>query len=175
MAFDIIYDSFIPIEINDSRTIRSLIETLCIRKFIENDLIEFAANIDPADIYCRINEIRQCEILNTDHNVNILDGKIETELPSDSKIEKDLKNFLKNHSAKETITHTSISGGSYNIPNNELPKFYSLYSKVIENNKLELDLTECHISSIGPICIEFNFLFNEAMKPRPINKILLKS
>ncbi len=81
-----------------------------------------------------------------------------------------MREFLKNYKSSkgQQFTHTSMSGGSWNIPQTELSTFYKLYSKDV--TETELHLTEKHMPAYGPIVIDFDFKFKEKINPRPINK-----
>jgi P4 family phage/plasmid primase-like protien len=70
----------------------------------------------------------------------------------------------------KTFTHTSMSGGLWNIPDNQLRIFFNLYAKAVTES--ELHMTEKHIYGFGPIVIDFDFEFSQKNKPRLINKII---
>jgi P4 family phage/plasmid primase-like protien len=86
---------------------------------------------------------------------------------------RDLNEFLAKHSAKEEnapdlkCTHTRIPGGelhirsgSYIIPKEELPLFYSLYHEsIFIQNKKEY-LTETQLEADGPMAVDFDFRYN---------------
>jgi len=85
---------------------------------------------------------------------------------------KDLNEFLAKHSAKKSgenigFTHTRIGdkeqnifAGSYVIPNEELPTFYSLYYDKIFNKKNKEYLTERQLDVGGPMAVDFDFRYN---------------
>ena len=73
----------------------------------------------------------------------------------------------------EDFTHTSMSGGSWNIPDDYLIYFYPLYAKEVQIQKRELCMTEKHQHEFGPIVIDLDFKFKERIIPRPINKKLI--
>lgn len=81
-----------------------------------------------------------------------------------------MEEFLKKHKTGkgDEYTHTSMSGGSYNIPDEEMITFLKLYSREVQNK--EFHLTERHMKKYGPIVIDLDFKFNEKQKPRVINK-----
>lgn len=62
-----------------------------------------------------------------------------------------LQLFLDNCKAKkgEEFTHTSMTGGTWYVPNNDNQQFFKLYSK--ELSKKELHLTEKHMPFCGPL------------------------
>ena len=83
----------------------------------------------------------------------------------------DLNEFLAKHSAKNSpgvvVTHTripdknlNIYGGSYIIPKEELPLFYSLYYDYVFIKKKKEYLTEKQLDSGGPMAIDFDFRYN---------------
>jgi P4 family phage/plasmid primase-like protien len=88
---------------------------------------------------------------------------------------KDLNEFLAKHSAKNEqkigemscSTHTripdkdlNIYAGSYLIPKEELPLFYSLYyESIFVKNKKEY-LTEKQLDTSGPMAVDFDFRYN---------------
>ena len=96
---------------------------------------------------------------------------------------KDLNEFLAKHSAKnsegnktgETIssTHTripdkdmNIYAGSYIIPKEELPLFYSLYYDSIFVKKRKEYLTEKQLEVGGPMAVDFDFRYNYDVSSR---------
>ncbi len=102
-----------------------------------------------------------------------------TMLPS-SQI-KDLNEFLAKHSAKNNqstsdttnLTHTripdkelNIYGGSYIIPKEELPLFYSLYYDSIFIKKRKEYLTEKQLEKEGPMAVDFDFRYNHDVNSR---------
>lgn len=79
-----------------------------------------------------------------------------------AKISPTLSNFLTAHKSKKggLYTHTRISGGMYNIPDDKLPLFYELYHKdVILANKPDT-LTEKQPDN-GLIYIDLDFKYAE--------------
>ena len=89
-----------------------------------------------------------------------------------------LSSFLSNHFCKdkENITHTrigsrelNVSGGSYNIPDNELLDFYNIYYNNVFNLKNEEYLTEKQYN-IGPICIDLDFRYSPEINERQHNE-----
>ena len=87
---------------------------------------------------------------------------------------KDLNEFLAKHSAKNepkgeplNFTHTripdkdhNIYGGSYVIPKEELPLFYSLYYDSIFVKKRKEYLTEKQLDVGGPMAVDFDFRYS---------------
>ena len=94
---------------------------------------------------------------------------------------KDLKDFLVKHSAKGAtagtpITHTRIGdqnsniyGGSYIIPNEELPVFYSLYYDNVFIKKNKEYLTERQLEN-GPLAVDFDFRYSYDVDTRQHTK-----
>lgn len=69
-----------------------------------------------------------------------------------------LREFLENHKADKLTTHTSIAGGKYFIPDDDIDQFYKLYSEsILDMNKQYL--TEIS-TAIGPLRIDFDFVYN---------------
>lgn len=85
-----------------------------------------------------------------------------------------LKGFLDAHKAKdgELITHTRIPdnkskiyGGKYNIPDEELEEFFTLYKKDIIDKKGKEYLTERQMDN-GPIAIDLDFHYDYEIDER---------
>ena len=74
----------------------------------------------------------------------------------------DLQKFLENHRATGIITHTSMAGGKYFIPEEEMGEFYRLYVDVILDNK-PLYLTE-KPREIGPLRVDLDFIYDVPVK-----------
>ena len=79
-----------------------------------------------------------------------------------------LFNFLQNHKAEKggEHTHTSILGGSYNIPDEEYEKFLYIYTNELKKNKNELSITEKHLPDISPFIIDLDFRFDKDKSER---------
>ena len=75
---------------------------------------------------------------------------------------KDLQNFLDNRRAQGMITHTSMKGGKYFIPNEDMEEFYKLYVDVISDSK-PLYLTE-KPREIGPLRVDLDFIYDVMTK-----------
>ena len=84
-----------------------------------------------------------------------------------------LNNFLKCYESKGEHTHTSISKGKWEIPDDKMEEFFVLYTDAINENE-ELHLTEKHILEAGPIVIDLDFRFKEEIEPRPINEKIIE-
>ena len=71
---------------------------------------------------------------------------------------KNLFQFLKTYKTQkgQEFTHTSLSGGSFNIPEDQLDYFYDAYSQALKN-KVELCLTERKMPNTGIITIDLDF------------------
>jgi P4 family phage/plasmid primase-like protien len=90
----------------------------------------------------------------------------------------DLNEFLAKHSTKNSkentgYTHTRIPDktlniypGSYTIPNEELPTFYSLYYTKIFEKKQNEYLTERQLDTGGPMAVDFDFRYNHSVTKR---------
>jgi P4 family phage/plasmid primase-like protien len=83
--------------------------------------------------------------------------------------------FMRRYQVKAGMqfTHTSMIGGSWNIPDWAMNDFYYIYSKEVMSGR-ELCLTEKHIPKFGPIIIDMDFKFSKKPKQRLINKELIK-
>ena len=80
-----------------------------------------------------------------------------------------LYNFIQNHKSVKGSgehTHTSISGGSYNIANEDYEKFLDLYIAELKKNKSQLSITEKHLPKLSPFIIDLDFRFDENKKER---------
>jgi P4 family phage/plasmid primase-like protien len=97
---------------------------------------------------------------------------------------KDLNEFLAKHSAKNdqkvgdsvSFTHTripnkdlNIYGGSFVIPQNELPLFYNLYYESIFVKKRKEYLTEKQLETGGQMAVDFDFRYNPDIIERQHN------
>ncbi len=71
-----------------------------------------------------------------------------------------LAHFLHEHKSERggSFTHTSIAGGSYYIPPNDVSQFVSLYKAAVQKGSTDLHLTEKHAEQ-GPIVIDLDFRF----------------
>jgi P4 family phage/plasmid primase-like protien len=69
-----------------------------------------------------------------------------------------LREFLDNHKADGVYTHTSLAGGKYFIPQEDMTKFYDLYVESILDQEKQY-LTE-KTTDIGPLRIDFDFIYN---------------
>ena len=85
-----------------------------------------------------------------------------------------LKGFLDAHKAKDggEITHTRIGdakskiyGGKYNIPDDELEEFFTLYKKDIIDKKGKEYLTERQLDN-GPVAIDLDFHYDYEVDER---------
>jgi hypothetical protein len=94
---------------------------------------------------------------------------------------KDLNEFLAKHSAKhdkgQVATHTripdkelNIYAGSYIIPKEELPLFYSLYYESIFVKKRREYLTEKQLEQDGPMVVDFDFRYHYDVDTRQHTK-----
>ena len=74
----------------------------------------------------------------------------------------DLRAFLNEPSRKSSTnwTHTSLAGGKWFITEDDLPKFYELYTEVLECGGEKLYLTE-RSTDVGPLRIDFDFIYDE--------------
>lgn len=77
-----------------------------------------------------------------------------------------LRGFLSNHYVnkqnqdgdKQSPTHTSMKGGSYNIQNDDVEDFVDLYFKNVFVDKNQENITEKQLET-GPILIDFDFRY----------------
>lgn len=74
----------------------------------------------------------------------------------------DLRSFLNEPSRKSSTnwTHTSLAGGKWFITEDDLPKFYELYTEVLECGGEKLYMTE-RSTDVGPLRIDFDFIYDE--------------
>ena len=68
-----------------------------------------------------------------------------------------LRDFLESHKADRVWTHTSLAGGKYFIPQDDLNRFYDLYVDSILDQEKQY-LTE-KPTDIGPLRIDFDFIY----------------
>ena len=90
--------------------------------------------------------------------------------------DENLRKFLNKHTTPGDFTHTAMSksGGKYYIPDDKTQEFFELYSEAIDHGKIKLHLTERHLPNAGPICIDFDFKFDNECNPRLITKSIIK-
>jgi P4 family phage/plasmid primase-like protien len=69
-----------------------------------------------------------------------------------------LRSFLDNHKADSIWTHTSLAGGKYFIPQEDMTKFYDLYVEEIINSEKQYLVEKT--TEIGPLRIDFDFIYN---------------
>jgi len=69
-----------------------------------------------------------------------------------------LREFLDNNKADGIYTHTSLAGGKYFIPQEDMTKFYDLYVESILDQEKQY-LTE-KTTDIGPLRIDFDFIYS---------------
>lgn len=70
-----------------------------------------------------------------------------------------LQQFLDNHKGDGLFSHTSLAGGKFFIPEDEMAEFYALYVEEILDDH-PIHLTE-KPSEIGPIRIDFDFIYEQ--------------
>jgi P4 family phage/plasmid primase-like protien len=69
-----------------------------------------------------------------------------------------LRSFLDKHKADGIFTHTSLAGGKYFIPQEDMTKFYDLYVDSMLDSEHQY-LTE-KTTDIGPLRIDFDFIYS---------------
>ena len=72
---------------------------------------------------------------------------------------KNINDFLKDYKAPKggAFTHTSLAGGSYNVPDSALTAFYKCYTiAFLSDGLIPLHLTEKHAKQ-GPVIIDLDF------------------
>ncbi len=92
---------------------------------------------------------------------------------------KALNIFLKKHKAERGGPHThtripdtntpeysNIWGGSYNIPDSDLPEFNELLAKKIWGDGKKEYLTECQLHNAGPILVDLDFRYKSEITTR---------
>lgn len=172
-----IFETLVPGEKITENFIEYLVQTLSIRKFgtgkfKSNYIAMLNDNIDPNDIDAKIIKIQK-SIDTTDkiyedkqENTNVVSTKVNDK----SNLIKFLWQFRVNKG--ERCTHTSMSGGLWDIPDDTLKIFYELYA--IDVKKRELCMTEKHNPEYGPIVIDLDFKFKEKAIVRQIDEKLIK-
>jgi hypothetical protein len=70
----------------------------------------------------------------------------------------------------EISTHTLISGGSFNIPEEHLPRLF----KLLAHDETPLSLTESHVPNHSPIIVDYDFRFHSKPQQRVVDNVLIK-
>jgi P4 family phage/plasmid primase-like protien len=73
-----------------------------------------------------------------------------------------LREFLDNHKADTLWTHTSLAGGKYFIPQDDMGKFYDLYVESILDQEKQYLVEKT--TDIGPLRIDFDFIYSMEIK-----------
>jgi P4 family phage/plasmid primase-like protien len=73
-----------------------------------------------------------------------------------------LHKFLENNKADGVLTHTSMAGGKYYIPEDKLDQFYDLYVESILNGDKQYLVEKPR--DIGPLRIDFDFVYDGVVK-----------
>ena len=73
-----------------------------------------------------------------------------------------LRDFLASHKSDGAWTHTSLAGGKYFIPEDDIETFYELYVDTVLDQEKQ-HLTE-KSSDIGPLRIDFDFIYKTDVK-----------
>ena len=73
-----------------------------------------------------------------------------------------LREFLDNHKADTLWTHTSLAGGKYFIPQENMGKFYDLYVESILDQEKQYLVEKT--TEIGPLRIDFDFIYSREIK-----------
>lgn len=68
-----------------------------------------------------------------------------------------LRDFLDAHRADGLWTHTALNGGKYFIPDDDIPRFYELYTESILDQEKQYLTEKC--TDIGPLRIDFDFIY----------------
>jgi P4 family phage/plasmid primase-like protien len=69
-----------------------------------------------------------------------------------------LREFLEAHKADRVWTHTSLNGGKYFIPQDDLNRFYDLYVESILDQEKQYLVEKT--TDIGPLRIDFDFIYS---------------
>lgn len=69
-----------------------------------------------------------------------------------------LREFLENHKADSLWTHTSLAGGKFFIPQEDMGKFYDLYVESILDQEKQYLVEKT--TDIGPLRIDFDFIYS---------------
>ena len=73
-----------------------------------------------------------------------------------------LREFLENHKADTLWTHTSLAGGKYFIPQENMGKFYDLYVESILDQEKQYLVEKT--TEIGPLRIDFDFIYSREIE-----------
>ena len=73
-----------------------------------------------------------------------------------------LREFLEKHKADTLWTHTSLAGGKYFIPQEDLGKFYDLYVESILDQEKQYLVEKT--TEIGPLRIDFDFIYSREIE-----------
>jgi P4 family phage/plasmid primase-like protien len=73
-----------------------------------------------------------------------------------------LREFLDSHRADGVWTHTALNGGKYFIPDDDLPRFYELYTESILDQEKQYLTEKC--TEIGPLRIDFDFIYEREIQ-----------
>jgi P4 family phage/plasmid primase-like protien len=73
-----------------------------------------------------------------------------------------LREFLDNHKADTLWTHTSLAGGKYFIPQENMGKFYDLYVESILDQEKQYLVEKT--TEIGPLRIDFDFIYGREIE-----------
>jgi len=73
-----------------------------------------------------------------------------------------LREFLDNHKADTLWTHTSLAGGKYFIPHENMGKFYDLYVESILDQEKQYLVEKT--TEIGPLRIDFDFIYSREIE-----------
>jgi hypothetical protein len=73
-----------------------------------------------------------------------------------------LREFLDSHRAEGVWTHTALNGGKYFIPDDDLPRFYELYTESILDQEKQYLTEKC--TEIGPLRIDFDFIYEREIQ-----------
>lgn len=73
-----------------------------------------------------------------------------------------LREFLDNHKADTLWTHTSLAGGKYFIPQENMGKFYDLYVESILDQEKQYLVEKT--TEIGPLRIDFDFIYSREIE-----------
>ena len=73
-----------------------------------------------------------------------------------------LHKFLEDNKADGVLTHTSMAGGKYYIPDDKLDVFYDLYVESILNGDKQYLVEKPR--DIGPLRIDFDFVYDGVVK-----------
>ena len=84
--------------------------------------------------------------------------------------------FLEKYKTSDSknVTHTSMTGGKWNIPSHKSTKFYQILAKELSTNKNVLPITE-RLGNTFPLIFDIDMKYHDSLSMRQYNVPFLKS